>query len=82
MQLGGKVAPVTGAGSGIARATALMMAREGVEVVAVGRGWVELDTVVRVIEAGGGYAIAAEADVANSEAMRAACGITARTRPW
>ncbi len=60
MQLGGKVALVTGAGSGIARATALMMAREGAEVVAVGLGRVGLDKVVREIETGGGHAVAVE----------------------
>lgn len=74
MQLDGKVAFLTGAGSGIARATALLMAREGAAIVAVGRGRAELDQVVAEIVAAGGRAVAAEADIADSAAMRAAFG--------
>ncbi len=82
MQLGGKVALVTGAGSGIARARALMMAREGAKIVAVGRGRVELDRVVREIELEGGHAIVAEADVADSEAVRGFRGLGSNGYRW
>lgn len=72
MILEGKVALLTGAGSGIARATALMMAREGAAIVAAGRGRGELDKVVDEIRTTGGHAVAVEADITDSDAMRAA----------
>lgn len=73
MQLEGKVALVTGAGSGIVPATALMTAREGAAVVAVGRGRAELDEVVREIETGGGRAVVSEACREISLAGEGAC---------
>jgi NAD(P)-dependent dehydrogenase (short-subunit alcohol dehydrogenase family) len=72
MQLAGRVALITGAGSGIGRASALMLAREGARVALVGRTESELDEAKGRIESGGGEALAIEADVASPEAVERA----------
>jgi NAD(P)-dependent dehydrogenase (short-subunit alcohol dehydrogenase family) len=54
---------VTGATSGIGRATALQFGREGAAIVAVGRKAAALDEIVREVTANGGRAVAVEADV-------------------
>jgi NAD(P)-dependent dehydrogenase (short-subunit alcohol dehydrogenase family) len=66
-KLDGQVAIVTGGGSGIGRATALMLAAEGAQVVIAGRRKPPLDTVVGEIEKAGGSAAARQADVADPE---------------
>lgn len=58
-----KVAIVTGASSGIGRATAKLFAAEGARVVLSGRRRAELDSLVLEIEAEGGTAIAVDGDV-------------------
>ncbi|MGI9382908.1 MAG: SDR family oxidoreductase [Methyloligellaceae bacterium] len=70
-----KVAIVTGASSGIGRASALLFASEGAKVVVSARRQKELDGLVGEIEAAGGTAIAHAGDVkdeACAEALVAA----------
>ena len=61
--LAGKVALVTGGGSGIGRASAVALAGQGVRVVVAGRRPDSLAETVREIESGGGYATAVVGDV-------------------
>lgn len=63
MSTSDKAAIITGASSGIGRATALAFGREGYGVLAVGRQTAALDAVVAEIEAAGGRAAALAADV-------------------
>lgn len=65
----GKVALVTGASSGIGRATALAFAAKGAKVVVAARRQEELDSLVEQIESTGGEAAAIRTDVSNSEAV-------------
>jgi NAD(P)-dependent dehydrogenase (short-subunit alcohol dehydrogenase family) len=69
--LAGKVAIVTGASSGIGRASAVLFAREGARVVVGARRRAPLDALVKEIEAFGGTALAREGDV-RDEACAAA----------
>ena len=66
------VALVTGAGSGIGRATALALAADGVKVGALGRTRTEVDEVAEAIVVGRGEAIALAADVSDEMQMRKA----------
>jgi NAD(P)-dependent dehydrogenase (short-subunit alcohol dehydrogenase family) len=69
-RLSGKRAVVTGAASGIGRASALLFAREGAQVLAVDRA-AEIEATVDAIRKEGGKAIATTAD-AGDEAQVAA----------
>lgn len=71
-RLAGKVALITGAGSGIGRAAAQLFAREGAAILVA-----ELDEAagaetVRLIETAGGKAALAPADVTSSDSVEAA----------
>jgi NAD(P)-dependent dehydrogenase (short-subunit alcohol dehydrogenase family) len=65
-RLAGKVALITGGGTGIGRGTALAFAREGAKVALAGRRLEKLQQVVQEIEATGGKAIAVVCDVSRS----------------
>ncbi len=69
MQLEKKVALITGAGSGIGEATALLLAKEGARIAAIGRTKEELAAVVEEIRANGGEAMALVADISHPEEM-------------
>ncbi|MGQ0581760.1 MAG: SDR family oxidoreductase [Reyranella sp.] len=70
--LNGKVAIVTGASSGIGRATAKLFAQEGARMVVVARRRTELDALVAEIEAMGGQAVAVAGDVKDEATAKAA----------
>jgi NAD(P)-dependent dehydrogenase (short-subunit alcohol dehydrogenase family) len=72
----GKVAFVTGAGSGIGRATALAFAREGASVVAAGASEQHERETVRMIKEIGGPALAVRCDVTSSAELKAALDVT------
>jgi NAD(P)-dependent dehydrogenase (short-subunit alcohol dehydrogenase family) len=63
MELDGKVAIITGAGSGIGRASALLFAREGARVVVADRAVAAGEETVAAIRTSGGAAVFVETDV-------------------
>ena len=69
--LSGKVAWVTGAGSGIGEAAALALARAGATVVLTGRRAEPLEAVARRIASDGGVALAEPADLTDRSAPAA-----------
>jgi NAD(P)-dependent dehydrogenase (short-subunit alcohol dehydrogenase family) len=66
------VALITGAGSGIGKATAILLAREGVKIGALGRSEEELQATVSQIVNFGGDAIPLLADVSEPDPVREA----------
>ncbi|MFL5592290.1 MAG: SDR family oxidoreductase [Ktedonobacteraceae bacterium] len=72
MELTGKVALVTGAGSGIGKAAAVLMAQQGARVAALSRTAHEVEQTATEIERGGKEAIALVADIAQEDQMQRA----------
>lgn len=70
-RLAGKVAIVTGAASGIGRATALLFAAEGAKVVAADVDKARGDTVVQEITSAGGDAVFVRVDISSPEQVEA-----------
>jgi NAD(P)-dependent dehydrogenase (short-subunit alcohol dehydrogenase family) len=71
LDLHGKVAVITGAGSGIGRSTALLLARQGASVHAADVNADSAAQVAREIEAAGGRATAHALDVSDPDAVEA-----------
>jgi len=67
----GKVALVTGAGTGIGRGTALVLARYGAAVAVAGRREANLAETAALVEAAGGRALPVVCDVSNEDDVRA-----------
>ncbi len=73
----GKIAMVTGAGSGIGKAAAMTMARAGYALVLAGRRAGPIEATARAIRETGGTALAVPADVGDPDSVAA---LFARTR--
>jgi NAD(P)-dependent dehydrogenase (short-subunit alcohol dehydrogenase family) len=67
MQLAGRVALITGAGSGIGKASALLLAQEGAKIAALGRTESQLKETVAEIQRNDGEAIPLLADVSQPD---------------
>jgi NAD(P)-dependent dehydrogenase (short-subunit alcohol dehydrogenase family) len=79
MASNGKVALVTGGGSGIGKASALALAKEGFAVVVAGRRPEPLQAVVAEIEGLQGKALGVPTDVGNPDSVRALFAKTKET---
>ena len=69
-----KVAVVTGAGSGIGRASALALQAEGYDVAVAGRRVEELEKTAQMAKAGGGRILPVGTDVGDVQSVRALFG--------
>jgi NAD(P)-dependent dehydrogenase (short-subunit alcohol dehydrogenase family) len=72
MQLEGKVALITGAGSGIGKAAALLLAQEGAKAAVLSRSAGELEKVAAEIERKQGQALVLTGDISQPDQMQSA----------
>jgi len=70
-RLAGKRAIITGAGSGIGRASAVLFAREGAKIVAVDRMEEAVDETAALVREAGGEVTSVAADAGDEEAVKA-----------
>jgi len=75
----GKVAFITGAGSGVGRAAALAFAREGARVAVVDLDSANAQETVHLVQAAGGHAVSVQADVCQAAQMESAVHTTVET---
>ncbi|MEZ0487105.1 SDR family oxidoreductase [Fibrella aquatica] len=68
-ELAGKVALITGAGSGIGKAAAIMMAKAGAKIVAISRTQEEIDKTIAEVEKAGSEGLALTADISSEKDM-------------
>jgi NAD(P)-dependent dehydrogenase (short-subunit alcohol dehydrogenase family) len=78
MRLSGRVVLITGAGTGIGRATAIRAAAEGADIAAIGIERTHLESLVDEVRAMGRRAEECEADVSDAVAIEAAVAELAR----
>lgn len=79
MRLKDKIAIITGAGSGIGRATALLFAAEGASVVVADRNADTASETVDLITGAGGKAIVSATDVSNAAEVQAMVALAVAT---
>jgi NAD(P)-dependent dehydrogenase (short-subunit alcohol dehydrogenase family) len=71
VRMDGKVVIVTGAGSGIGRATALRLAAEGARVASADRAYAQAEETAETVRKAGGEALALDVDVTDEAACAA-----------
>lgn len=76
MRLNGKVAVITGGGTGIGRGTAIVFAREGAKVMITGRREEPLKETVELINSKGGTAAYTMTDVSKAEEVKRLFAVT------
>jgi NAD(P)-dependent dehydrogenase (short-subunit alcohol dehydrogenase family) len=69
MEMNGQVALITGAGSGLGKAAALLLAEDGVKIAALGRSRDELEQTVAEVAQRGSEGIVLEADISDQSDM-------------
>lgn len=79
MEIKGKVAIITGAGTGIGRAIAIEFAKSGISVVCCGRRMEKIQETASIIKENGGKAIAVKTDVTKLEDVNNLVSETIRT---